>query len=123
MLAPGEHRARLLHAMTTNQVEGLTEASGCYSFFLNAQGRFLGDVNLFQMPDHFLLDTEPETAGKLREHLDRFIIADDVTLEDVTAGTATVAVEGPRSAELHARATGRTSRRIMSRRKPRCCGQ
>ncbi len=52
------------------------------------------------MPDHFLLDTEPETAGKLREHLDHYIIADDVTLEDVTAGTATIAVEGPRAAEL-----------------------
>ena len=100
VLASGEDRARLLHAMTTNQVEGLAEASGCYAFFLNAQGRILGDVNLFRMPDHFLLDTEPETAGKLREHLDRYIIADDVTLEDVTAGTATIAVEGPRAAEL-----------------------
>ncbi len=100
VLASGEDRARLLHAMTTNHVEGLAEASGCYAFFLNAQGRILGDVNLFRMPDHFLLDTEPETAGKLREHLDHYIIADDVTLEDVTAGTATIAVEGPRAAEL-----------------------
>jgi folate-binding protein YgfZ len=32
---------------------------------------------------------------KLREHLDRYIIADDVTVEDVTSSTATVAVEGP----------------------------
>jgi aminomethyltransferase len=100
VLAFGEDRARLLHAMTTNHVEGLAEASGCYAFFLNAQGRILGDVNLFRMPDHFLLDTEPETVGKLREHLDRYIIADDVTLEDVTAGTATIAVEGPRAADL-----------------------
>jgi aminomethyltransferase len=100
VLAFGEDRARLLHAMTTNQVEGLAEASGCYAFFLNAQGRILGDVNLFRMLDHFLLDTEPETAAKLREHLDRYIIADDVTLEDVTAATATIAVEGPRAADL-----------------------
>jgi len=100
VLAFGEDRTRLLHAMTTNHVEALADASGCYAFFLNAQGRILGDVNLFRMLDHFLLDTEPETAGKLREHLDRYIIADDVTLEDVTAATATIAVEGPRAADL-----------------------
>jgi aminomethyltransferase len=100
VLASGQDRARLLHAMTTNHVEGLAETSGCYAFFLNAQGRILGDVNLFRMLDHFLLDTEPETAAKLREHLDRYIIADDVTLEDVTAATATIAVEGPRAADL-----------------------
>ncbi|MGH7248871.1 MAG: YgfZ/GcvT domain-containing protein, partial [Pseudomonadota bacterium] len=41
----GEDRARLLHAMTTNHVQQLTPGAGCYAFFLNAQGRILGDVN------------------------------------------------------------------------------
>src|SRR5579884_3100975 len=57
----GEDRARLLHAMTTNQVQTLKPGAGCYVFFLNAQGRILGDANLFCFEDHFLLDTEPET--------------------------------------------------------------
>ncbi|MGA3026524.1 MAG: glycine cleavage T C-terminal barrel domain-containing protein [Bryobacteraceae bacterium] len=95
----GEDRARLLHAMTTNHVEQLQPGQGCYAFFLSAQGRVLADVNLFCRPDHFLLDTEPETADKVREHLDHFIIADDVTVEDIAAGTVAIAVEGPRAAE------------------------
>ena len=82
--ATGEDRARLLHAMTTNQVETLQPGEGCYAFFLNAQGRILADVNLLCFEDHFLLDTEPETRTKVFEHLDRYIIADDVTLEDQT---------------------------------------
>ena len=82
--ATGEDRARLLHAMTTNQVETLQPGEGCYAFFLNAQGRILADVNLLCFEDHFLLDTEPETRTKVYEHLDRYIIADDVTLEDQT---------------------------------------
>ncbi len=93
--ASGEDRARLLHAMTTNQVETLQPGEGCYAFFLNAQGRILADVNLLCFEDHFLLDTEPETRTKVYEHLDRYIIADDVTLEDQTDGIATLAVEGP----------------------------
>ena len=43
----GEDRARLLHAMTTQDVQALAPGQGCYAFFLNAQGRILGDVNIF----------------------------------------------------------------------------
>lgn len=96
----GEDRARLLHAMTTNHIQQLTPGTGCYAFFLNAQGRILGDVNVICRPDSLLLDTEPETREKLYRHLDKFIIADDVTLADETEETATIAVEGPKSAEL-----------------------
>jgi len=96
----GEDRARLLHAMTTNHVQQLKPGDGCYAFFLNAQGRILGDVNLFCFEDHFLLDTEPETRHKLFEHLDRYIIADDVTLTDETDRIATIAVEGPEAAGI-----------------------
>jgi aminomethyltransferase len=95
--ASGEDRARLLHAMTTNQVQQLTPGTGCYAYFLTAQGRILADANILCRPDYFLLDTEPETRDKLLHHLDSYIIADDVTLEDLTAETATIAVEGPQA--------------------------
>ena len=84
----GEDRARLLHAMCSQNIEAMKPGDGAYAFFLNAQGRILAD-------DHFLLDTEPETARKLFEHLDRYIIADDVALPDETAAMATLAIEGP----------------------------
>jgi folate-binding protein YgfZ len=96
----GEDRARLLHAMTTNNVQPLKPGEGCYAFFLNAQGRILADVNVLCFEDHLLLDTEPETGRKIFEHLDRYIIADDVTIEDVTAQIATIAIEGPDAAPV-----------------------
>jgi tRNA-modifying protein YgfZ len=93
----GEDRARLLHAMTTNHIQQLTPGTGCYAFFLNDKGRILADANVLCRPDHFLLDVEPEVREPLFQHLDHFVIADDVTLEDITDATATVAVEGPQS--------------------------
>ena len=96
----GEDRARLLHAMTTQDVQSLTPGHGGYAFFLNAQGRILGDVNVFCREDSFLLDTEPETRQKLFDHIDRYIIADDVTLEDATGEMATIAIEGPQAAAI-----------------------
>src|SRR5579872_2156266 len=98
--AAGEDRVRLLHAMTTNHIQQLTAGSGCYAFFLTAQRRILADVNVLCRNDSFLLDTEPETQRKLLEHLDKFIIADDVTLEDLTPALATIAVEGPKSPDV-----------------------
>src|SRR5580658_2910294 len=96
----GEDRARLLHAMTTNHIQQLGPGSGCYAFFLNDKGRVLADANILCRPDYFLLAVAPETRQPLYQHLDRFIIADDVTLEDVTDATATIAIEGPEAACL-----------------------
>ena len=98
--ATGEDRARLLHAMTTNHVQQLQPGQGCYAFFLNAQGHILSDVRILARADHLLLDTEPETREKVFQHLDKFIIADDVTLEDLSAELVTIGVEGPGAADL-----------------------
>ena len=95
----GDDRVRLLHAMTTNNVNDLVPGQGCYAFFLNAQGRIQADANILCFDDHLLLDTEQETRRPLLEHLDKYIIADDVVLEDVTESTFSIGVEGPQSAQ------------------------
>jgi aminomethyltransferase len=89
----GDDRARLLHAISSNHIERLTPGQGCYAFFLNAQGRILGDANILCFADHLLLDTEPETREPLRKHVDKYVIAEDVTLEDTSP--AVLGIEGP----------------------------
>lgn len=96
----GQDRARLLHALCTNHVQQLAPGQGCYAFFLNAQGHILADAHVFCFEDYFLLDTEPELASKLYAHIDRYIIADDVTLEEAAPPLATLSVEGPRAAAI-----------------------
>ena len=103
IIVTGEDRARLLHAMTTNQIQQLQPGEGCYAFFLNAQGRILADADVFCRQDDLLLDVEPETREPLLQHLDKFIIADDVTLDDATARIATLDLEGPEALALAAR--------------------
>ena len=71
-----------------------------------------------------LIDTEPETKQRVFEHLDKFIIADDVILRDFTNDYATLNVEGPHAAQVldklvllwrHARARLRNGRIPKSR--------
>src|ERR1022692_2447810 len=98
IVARGRDRARLLHAITSNEVKKMTPGTGCYAFLLNPQGRIQADLCLFCYADHFLIDTEPELREKVRLHIKRYIIADQVELEDVTASTAAIGVEAPATA-------------------------
>jgi folate-binding protein YgfZ len=95
IIARGRDRARLLHNISSNEVKKLTPGTGCYAFLLSPQGRIQADMYLLCLADHFLIDTEPELREKVQQHIKRYIIADQVELEDVTAVTAAIAVEGP----------------------------
>jgi folate-binding protein YgfZ len=96
--------------MSTNHVEGMKPGDAQYTFFLNAQGQIQADAYVLCFEDHFLLDVEPEVRQSLYEHLDHFIIADDVTLEDVTDQMPCFAIEGPQ-AEANAAAISFTGER------------
>lgn len=95
----GEDRTRLLHAMATNDIQRLGSWHGCYTFFLNAQGRILADANVFALDNSYLLDTEPEIGERLVRHLDQYVIADDVTLADESQHWSVIDVEGPESSK------------------------
>jgi aminomethyltransferase len=96
----GEDNGRLLHAMSTNDVKNLALGAGVYAFFLNDKGRILADAYIYHLAEGFLLDTEPESGSVLRDHLDRYIIADDAALEDETNTLAAFSLEGPTSFEF-----------------------
>ena len=100
ILARGRDRARLLHNLTTNEVKKMTPGAGCYAFLLSPQGRIQADLHLFCFADHFLLDTQEDLREKVRQFIRRYIIADQVELEDVTLQTAAIALEGPASAAI-----------------------
>lgn len=95
IVARGRDRARLLHNLTSNEVRKMAPGDFCYAFLLNPQGRIQADLYLLCRAEDFLLDTEPELREKVLQHIRKYIIADQVELEDVTAKTASIGVEGP----------------------------
>lgn len=101
--ATGEDRARLIHALSTNHIEQLHPGEGAYAFFLTAQGRILADAHILCYPDSLLIDVEVETRSSIVAHIDHYIIAEDVTLEDITDQTFSFGVEGASAAVFLAR--------------------
>ncbi len=98
--ATGEDRVRLIHAMCSNDIESLEPGEGSYGFFLNAQGQIQTDSRIYVSEDHLLLDCEPERGQDLLRHLEKFIIMDDVTLEDLAPRSTVIALEGPRAESI-----------------------
>ncbi|WP_031498022.1 YgfZ/GcvT domain-containing protein [Bryobacter aggregatus] len=100
ILAHGEDNTRLLHAMSSNHVQALAEGQGCYAFFLNAQGRIQGDATILRVGADLLIDVEAVAAQRIFHHLDQYIIADDVTLEDLAESHFEIGIEGPAALEV-----------------------
>lgn len=100
IVARGRDRARLLHNITSNEVKKMVAGDVAYAFLLNPQGRIQGDLYLVCREDHFLIDTEPELREKVRQHIRKYIIADQVELEDISDATAAIGLEGPGAAAI-----------------------
>ncbi|HVZ16485.1 MAG TPA: hypothetical protein VG897_05175, partial [Terriglobales bacterium] len=54
----GGDRVRWANGMVTNNIRDLQPGYGNYSFLLNAQGRIQGDLYVYNMGDHLMVDTE-----------------------------------------------------------------
>jgi folate-binding protein YgfZ len=96
----GEDRATFLHNMLSNDVTGLRPGSGCYATLLTRESKVVADANLFCMEDSFRLDVEVRVKERARSHLEKFIVADDVEIDDRTEIETSLGVHGPRSAEV-----------------------
>ncbi len=114
--ATGKDAKDYLHRMTTQDLNALPPGGSVYAAILNAKGHLLADAHVLVESDGVLLVMDPQAAPDARAHLERFVIMDDVTFEDVSAVVRVVPVVGMESAaRLGERAA--TPRRISNRRR------
>ena len=96
----GDDRATFLNRIISNDVEGLSAGQGTYAALLTHRGKIIADLNIYVLEDAIVIDSAPETAENLFSELDKYIIADDVALSNLTAETGAIAVHGAKSWEL-----------------------
>lgn len=100
----GGDRVRWLNGMVSNNVRDLAPGHGVYAFLLNAQGRIQADLYAFQRGESFLIDTEESQRDKVLAIFDRYIIADDVEIADISGKITSIGMKGPESRNLFERA-------------------
>jgi folate-binding protein YgfZ len=98
--AAGKDRVRWLHNMVTNNVRDLALDRGNYNFVLNAQGRILGDLYIFNRGEYLLLETDRSQVEPLLATLRRFIIMDKVELNEAADARAAIGVCGLKASEI-----------------------
>ncbi len=80
----GADRAKFLHNFCTNDIKKLQPGQGCEAFLTTIKGRILGHIFVFAGENDLMIDTVPGDDTKIREHLDRYLITEDVQIDVVT---------------------------------------
>jgi folate-binding protein YgfZ len=96
----GRDRVRYLNAILTNDIKSLKIDEGLVSLFLNPQGRIQAEIETYAEAERLFCVSFAMIREKLIPALDHYIIMDDVTLTDESARYGTLALEGPRAAEI-----------------------
>lgn len=96
----GKDRVRWLHNMVTNNVRDLAVNRGTYNFVLNAQGRILGDLYIYNRGESLMLETDSSQVETLLNTMKRFIIMDKVELTPAGSQIAALGICGPQSAQV-----------------------
>jgi len=96
----GEDRVTFLQGMVSNDIKALQPGDGCAAALLTEQGRIVADLRVYALDTCLLLDVDARIREKMVEALSRFIIADDVEMEDLSDQQTTFALQGPLASEV-----------------------
>lgn len=110
----GSDRLRFLNGQVTNDVRKTSASLSMPACVLNTKGKTDALIFVSAGPEELLIDAEGEQRERLRQRLERYVIADDVTIEDVTEKFALFHVSGEAAPALPNDASWRRAKRFGS---------
>ena len=96
----GSEAVMFLNGLITNDLKALAENRWMTAAFPNVQGRLLAAVRAIRRADDILLDTEAATREKVIKIIERFTLAGDFKVKDLTDEQAMISLQGRRAAEI-----------------------
>jgi folate-binding protein YgfZ len=108
LLVKGSEAVAFLNGLITNDMKTLAENQWMPAVFPNVQGRLLASVRIVRTTDDtagktvqptFLIDTEPATHDRVLQTIQRFTLAGDFHVTDLTGETVLLSVQGRLAAE------------------------
>jgi folate-binding protein YgfZ len=107
----GPDAGRFLHNLCTNAVTSLAGGDGCEAYLTTGQARIIACALIYRLPasngtDTFWLDVGPGMGPKVYQHLDHYLVSEQVELADRTEEMVQLHVAGPRSAAVLNQALG-----------------
>src|SRR5438876_3486977 len=95
----GCDRVRWLNGMVSNNIRDLTAGQGVYAFLLNPQGHILGDLYSYNRGESLLVETDRPQLEKVLSVFRKYIIMDQVEIEDIRENLSSIGIAGAHSGE------------------------
>jgi folate-binding protein YgfZ len=102
----GSEAVMFLNGLITNDLKTLGENRWMPAAFPNVQGRLLAAVRVIKRANDLLLDTEATTREKVLKIIERFTLAGDFKVADVTGEAPFISFQGRGASELIAKVFG-----------------
>lgn len=102
----GADRVSFLQGMVSNDVKALKSGEGQYATVLNQQGKVLGDTCVLCSDNSLYLDLWEIIKDKIAEHLNRYLVADEVEITDRTDEYGIISLQGPQAEACLRRVVG-----------------
>jgi len=94
----GDDRVSFLHGMCSADIKGLKTGEVAPALFLTDHAHVIAACFIYAESDALLIETDRAAWPQTRSHLERFLVADDVEMEELE-DVAAIDIEGPRAAE------------------------
>ena len=91
--------------VTTNDVAKLAIGQAHYSTFCNERGTIEDDCLVYRFADHIMLVVNASNIAKDWAHIEPRLLTFDATMEDISATTALLALQGPNAPAILKRHT------------------
>jgi folate-binding protein YgfZ len=112
LLVSGSEAVMFLNGLITNDIKTLAVNSWMPAAFPNVQGRLIAAVRIIHRADGFLIDTESVSLETVAKLLERFTLAGDFRVKDLTSETAMLSVQGRKAAEVMRQTLGKTAANV-----------
>jgi tRNA-modifying protein YgfZ len=81
----GADRLRFLNGQVTQDIKKLPLGHAVRSAITSSKGRLEADLHIAATTDSLLIETDFSLRESIRSRIEKFIVADDVTLEDISS--------------------------------------
>ena len=98
--ATGSDRAKFLHSFCTNDIKGLAVGAACEAIFTDVKARIIAHGYVLAAEACHEIWLLPGDQEKLLNHLNRYIITEDVVIEAVQFEFTTFVVSGPETTKV-----------------------
>jgi glycine cleavage system T protein len=109
----GRDSLDLLNRISTNDLNGMRPGMGKLTFLTTEKGRIVDLCTIYMQQESLLMRTSPGNSGNVKKWIEKFVISEDVKVEDVTEDFPMIFITGPSASNFLKQVTRSSHKTIL----------